>query len=54
MTLSEYDSNEDADYQPSKSEDIDDKLEFNSDASFSEDSEVKEEEEVLVKEDVKI
>ena len=51
MTLSEYDSNEDADYQPSKSEDSDDELEFNSDASVSEDSEVEDEEEVLVKEE---
>ena len=52
MTLSEYDSNEDADYQPSKSEDSDDELEFNnSDASTSEDSEEEDEEEVLVKEE---
>ena len=50
MTLSDYDSNEDADYQPSKSEDSDDELEFNSDASVSEDSE--DEEEVLVKEEL--
>ena len=41
MTLSDYDSNEDADYEPSESEDSDDELEFNSDASVSEDSEVK-------------
>ena len=51
MTLSDYDSNEDADYQPSKSEDSDDELEFNSDASVSEDSEVEDDEEVLVKEE---
>merc|ERR1712116_108860 len=42
MTLSDYDSNEDAD----------DELEFNSDASVSEDSEVEDEEEVLVKEEL--
>ena len=51
MTLSDYDSNEDADYEPSESEDSDDKLEFNSDASVSEDSEVEGEEEVLVMEE---
>merc|ERR1712203_58468 len=45
MTLSDYDSNEDADY-----EDSDDELEFNSDASVSEDSEVEDDEEVLVRE----
>merc|ERR1712013_964828 len=45
-----YDSNEDADYEPSESEDSDDELEFNSDASVSEDSEV--EDEVLVKEEL--
>ena len=50
MTLSDYDSNEDADYEPSESEDSDDELEFNSDASVSEDSE--DEEEVLVKEEL--
>ena len=59
MTLSDYDSNEDADYEPSESEDSDDELEFNSDASVSEDSEVEGEEEVLlmegrVEEDAKI
>ena len=58
-TLSDYDSNEDADYEPSESEDSDDELEFNSDASVSEDSEVEGEEEVLlmeerVEEDAKI
>ena len=52
MTLSDYDSNEDADYEPSESEDSDDELEFNSDASVSEDSEVEDEEEVLVKEEL--
>merc|ERR1711920_774803 len=52
MTLSDYDSNEDADYEPSESEDSDDELEFNSDASASEDSEVEEEEEVVVKEEL--
>merc|ERR1712203_604087 len=51
MTLSDYDSNEDADYEPSESEDSDDELEFNSDASVS-DSEVEDEEEVLVKEEL--
>ena len=52
MTLSDYDSNEDADYEPSESEDSDDELEFNnSDASTSEDSEEEDEEEVLVKEE---
>ena len=51
MTLSDYDSNEDADYEPSESEDSDDELEFNSDASVSEDSEVEGEEEVLVMEE---
>jgi len=52
MTLSDYDSNEDADFEPSESEDSDDELEFNSDASVSEDSEVEAEEEVLVKEEM--
>ena len=50
MTLSDYDSNEDADYEPSESEDSDDELEFNSDASVFEDREVEDGEEVLVKE----
>ena len=45
-----YDSNENVDYKPSESEDSDDELEFNSDASVSEDSEVEEE---LVEEDAK-
>merc|ERR1712034_58754 len=35
MTLSDYDSNEDADYEPSELEDSDDELEFNSDATVS-------------------
>ena len=52
MTLSDYDSNEDADYEPSESEDSDDELEFNSDASVFEDSEVEDEEEILVKEEL--
>jgi len=51
MTLSDYDSNEDADYEPSESEDSDDELEFNSDATVSEDSEVEDEGQVLVKEE---
>merc|ERR1712037_179425 len=33
MTLSDYDSEEDADYEPSDSEDSEDELEYNSDAS---------------------
>merc|ERR1712168_512524 len=37
MTLSDYDSNEDADYEPSDSEGSEDELEYNSDASVSED-----------------
>ena len=41
-----------ADYEPSESEDSDDELEFNSDASVSEDNEVEDEEEVLVKEEL--
>ena len=38
MTLSDYDSDEDADYEPSDSEDSDeeDELEYNSDASEDE------------------
>merc|ERR1712055_51900 len=36
MTLSDYDSEEDADYEPSDSEDSEDELEYNSDASESE------------------
>ena len=52
MALSDYDSNEDADYEPSETEDSDYELEFNSDAS---DSEVEDVEEVeLVEEDAKI
>merc|ERR1719239_1355287 len=42
MTLSDYDSGEDADYEPSDSEGSEDELEYNSDASGSED-EVEEE-----------
>merc|ERR1712055_550548 len=42
MTLSDYDSDEDADYEPSDSEGSEDDLEYNSDASVSED-EVEEE-----------
>merc|ERR1712106_1080105 len=37
MTLSDYDSDEDADYEPSDSESSEDDLEYNSDASVSED-----------------
>merc|ERR1711970_1393313 len=37
MTLSDYDSDEDADYEPSDSEGSEDELEYNSDASGSED-----------------
>ena len=51
-TLSDYDSNEDADYEPSESEDSDDELEFNSDASIPEDSEEEDEKEILVKEEL--
>merc|ERR1719234_214787 len=43
MTLSDYDSDEDADYEPSDSEGSEDELEYDSDASDSED-EVEEEE----------
>merc|ERR1712181_176722 len=43
MTLSDYDSDEDADYEPSDSDGSEDELEYNSDASASED-EVEEEE----------
>merc|ERR1739838_828585 len=42
MTLSDYNSDEDADYEPSDSEGSEDELEYNSDASDSED-EVEEE-----------
>ena len=42
MTLSDYDSDEDADYEPSDSEGSEDELEYDSDASDSED-EVEEE-----------
>merc|ERR1712037_270260 len=37
MTLSDYDSDKDADYEPSDSESSEDELEYNSDASVSED-----------------
>merc|ERR1711951_281151 len=37
MTLSDYDSDDDADYEPSDSEGSEDELEYNSDASVSED-----------------
>merc|ERR1711942_592933 len=37
MTLSDYESDEDADYEPSDSEGSEDELEYNSDASVSED-----------------
>ena len=37
MTLSDYDSDEDADYEPSDSEISEDELEYDSDASVSED-----------------
>ena len=50
MTLADYDSYENADHEPSESEDSDDELEFNSDASIYEHSEVEDEEEILVKE----
>ena len=36
MTLSDYDSDEDADYEPSDSDGSEDELEYNSDASDSE------------------
>ena len=52
MTLSDYDSNEDADYEPSETEDSDYELEFNSDASDSEMEDVEEVE--LVEEDAMI
>ena len=50
MTFSDYDFKENADHEPRESEDIDDELEFNSDASVFEDREVEDGEEVLVKE----
>merc|ERR1712111_162466 len=49
MTLSDYDSDEDADYEPSDSEGSEDELEYNSDASVSEDEQQEE-----VPEDVEI
>merc|ERR1712221_44336 len=42
MTLSDYDSDEDADYEPSDSEGSEDELEYNSDASVSEDDQQEE------------
>ena len=45
MNLSDYDSDEDADYEPSDSEGSEDELEYNSDASDI--SEGKPEEEIL-------
>ena len=55
MTLSDYDYNENANYE---SEDSNDELEFNSDASVFEDREVEDGEEVLdqelAEEDAKI
>ena len=41
-----------ADYKFGESEDSDDELEFNSEASVSKDNEVEDEEEVLVKEEL--
>merc|ERR1712029_1198727 len=49
MTLSDYDSDEDADYEPSDSEGSEDELEYNSDATVSEDEQQEE-----VPEDVEI
>merc|ERR1712198_180217 len=49
MTLSDYDSDEDADYEPSDSEGSEDELEYNTDASVSEDEQQEE-----VPEDVEI
>merc|ERR1711989_212645 len=49
MTLSDYDSDEDADYEPSDSEGSEDELEYNSDASVSEDEQQEE-----IPEDVEI
>ena len=43
MTLSDYDSDEDADYEPSDSEVSEDELEYNSDASDVSEGEPKEE-----------
>ena len=37
MTLSDYESNEDADFEPTYSEESSDDLEYDSDASVSED-----------------
>merc|ERR1712033_35394 len=46
MTLSDYDSDEDADYKPSSSEDSEDELEYNSDASDQSDVSEDESEEI--------
>ena len=58
MTLSDYDYNENADFEPNESEDSNDELEFNSDASVFEAREVEDGEEVLdqelAEEDAKI
>ena len=43
MTLSDYDSDEDADYEPSDSEHSEDELEYNSDASDISDGKPEEE-----------
>jgi len=40
MTLSDYDSDEDADYEPTSEDDSEDELEFDSGASVSSDEEV--------------
>ena len=52
MTLSDYDSDEDADYKPSSSEDSEDELEYNSDASDQ--SDVSEDESEEISGDVEI
>ena len=46
MTLSDYDSDEDADYEPSDSESSEDELEYNSDASDISEGEPEEQEEI--------
>ena len=40
MTLSDYDSDEDGDYEPTSEDDSEDELEFDSGASVSSDEEV--------------
>merc|ERR1712168_86341 len=52
MTLSDHDSDEDADYKPSSSEDSEDELEYNSDASDQ--SDVSEDESEEISGDVEI